>query len=403
MPGEKRPLGKRRARVFRNGDTDLIRKPDSTRDLAAGISIEALPEEDRDIVTNALTLAEEQKRRVYFRRESMRTTDREALQSIFTKLKETKGIELTLQKYQIVLIYAALDHTNLRDARRLRLHHTAGLIAAAVEEAKLELFGEEPDNSPNIGEMNPDIIADSYRIAKLEHSANHDSLTGLMNNREDIRNRFRVERDRFMREAAPDEVMLVVEMDLAKLKSLNDRYGRTGVDDEIFKPLGQAFNKAFRGNDIRARLGGDEFTLVFSRVPRTAIQNVLDNIQKIVRDCPFGPKINKDDVKFRMGVAALDRAELEHIPLHHVDTGIKAIRHKAAVAEAAVKRAMSNGSTEMVKVWDPSLAADHSAPTGEPGQTWEIVREFIERTNVSVVEEIRRTYGDNIAARYEKI
>jgi len=95
-------------------------------------------------------------------------------------------------------------------------------------------------------------------LAKLEHGALYDSLTGLPN-RFLFSDRLQVaiakkHRDRKHRYA-------VCFVDLDRFKNLNDSYGHN-IGDILLQMVSDRFSKILRPSDTVARMGGDEFTFL---------------------------------------------------------------------------------------------------------------------------------------------
>jgi|SRR6185437_4051979 len=92
---------------------------------------------------------------------------------------------------------------------------------------------------------------------ELEHRANHDSLTGLVN-----RHRLRVELQAAI-DRASDEGggLALLYIDLDGFKRVNDRGGHA-VGDCLLRELAGRMQRAVRQNDLVARVGGDEFVVL---------------------------------------------------------------------------------------------------------------------------------------------
>lgn len=96
-------------------------------------------------------------------------------------------------------------------------------------------------------------------VARLEHVALTDSLTGLRNLRafdEDLGRELR----RFGRGRGP---LTLVMLDLDGLKQVNDALGHQAGDDHL-KALAALLLETARGGDAAYRVGGDEFALVLA-------------------------------------------------------------------------------------------------------------------------------------------
>ncbi|MEL6829417.1 MAG: EAL domain-containing protein, partial [Pseudomonadota bacterium] len=93
--------------------------------------------------------------------------------------------------------------------------------------------------------------------AQLDHSAHHDSLTGVAN-RQGLQRHLGALLDGQDEGAA--EVRLV-HIDLDKFKLINDTYGHP-VGDSVLKQAAKMMTDEFGDQELVARLGGDEFVIV---------------------------------------------------------------------------------------------------------------------------------------------
>lgn len=94
-------------------------------------------------------------------------------------------------------------------------------------------------------------------LAKTEHEAKHDALTGLYN-----RNALFSELEWSHQRAQEAETILgVLFLDLDRFKVINDSMGHE-AGDELLRIVATRIQGAVRGSDIVARFGGDEFVVV---------------------------------------------------------------------------------------------------------------------------------------------
>ncbi len=92
---------------------------------------------------------------------------------------------------------------------------------------------------------------------ELEHRANHDSLTGLVN-----RHRLRTELRAAIDQAADEGGGLaLLYIDLDGFKHVNDRGGHA-VGDRLLRELAGRMQRGVRQKDLVARVGGDEFVVL---------------------------------------------------------------------------------------------------------------------------------------------
>lgn len=106
------------------------------------------------------------------------------------------------------------------------------------------------------------INAQQLSQLKLEHRAEHDLLTGLLN-KPSMQNKV----ERYLRELAPDmpqPALLIIDAD--GFKAINDNFGHL-FGDAVLTDMAMALTKGFRHSDIIGRIGGDEFMVLFCEMP----------------------------------------------------------------------------------------------------------------------------------------
>jgi diguanylate cyclase (GGDEF)-like protein/PAS domain S-box-containing protein len=94
-------------------------------------------------------------------------------------------------------------------------------------------------------------------LARLQHSANYDVLTGLPN-----RNYFYQRADLAIKTQTP---LAVAYIDLNNFKEVNDRYGHA-IGDRLLRAAAMRLKSQIRADDTIARIGGDEFVALFTNV-----------------------------------------------------------------------------------------------------------------------------------------
>lgn len=108
---------------------------------------------------------------------------------------------------------------------------------------------------------------------QLQHLADHDPLTGLLN-----RQRFDSELNRELARAARyGGGGAVLMLDLDNFKYVNDTLGHA-VGDEVLRKVSALLVSRLRKTDIVARLGGDEFALLLPQVDEARARQVADDV-----------------------------------------------------------------------------------------------------------------------------
>jgi diguanylate cyclase (GGDEF)-like protein/PAS domain S-box-containing protein len=102
-----------------------------------------------------------------------------------------------------------------------------------------------------------DISARKERESRIQHLADHDALTGLLNRRMfDDRLRQAIANAR-----RSDSIVSLMLVDLDEFKAINDTYGHL-TGDYVLRTVAKRIQDSVRETDTVARLGGDEFVVV---------------------------------------------------------------------------------------------------------------------------------------------
>ena len=112
----------------------------------------------------------------------------------------------------------------------------------------------------------------------LEHLANHDLLTGLLNRRG-----FEAELDRhtaFVARYGPCGALLLIDLD--HFKQINDTLGHN-AGDQLIASMADVLRATVRDTDVVARLGGDEFAVILPRDGLKEAELVADKILRAFR------------------------------------------------------------------------------------------------------------------------
>ena len=122
-------------------------------------------------------------------------------------------------------------------------------------------------------------ISEQRRVeAKLEHLADHDPLTGLLNRRA------------FEKELASAVAFAkryamatsLVMLDIDRFKFINDSYGHS-VGDAILRRVANLLEGRLRQTDVIARLGGDEFAVILPGLTSAEGRRVTASLLEMLR------------------------------------------------------------------------------------------------------------------------
>src|SRR5581483_5527879 len=123
-----------------------------------------------------------------------------------------------------------------------------------------------------------DVTHQKQAEARLQHLADHDSLTDLLNRR-----RFKEE---LARESARAERYrrggALLLMDLDNFKQINDSYGHIW-GDEVLRSAARLLRSRARSSDVLARLGGDEFALLLPEADEVRARKLAEELLEIFR------------------------------------------------------------------------------------------------------------------------
>jgi diguanylate cyclase (GGDEF)-like protein/PAS domain S-box-containing protein len=167
----------------------------------------------------------------------------------------------------------------------LRIVRPDGEVRTLLGSGEVEMHG---GHAVRIRGTHLDITERKQMEIQLQHQADHDPLTGLLNRR-----RFSAELDRALRYAARyGRSGAVLMLDIDNFKFVNDAHGHA-TGDKILKAVAEAIMARARETDVVSRLGGDEFAIV---IPEADEQQAIEFAEGI-----------------RAAVGSVDVAEVSHL------------------------------------------------------------------------------------------
>ena len=189
-----------------------------------------------------------------------------------------------------------------------------------------------------------DVTLQKQAGERLQHLADHDPLTDLLNRRrfEEELHREVSRADRYRRGGA------LLLMDLDNFKHVNDSHGHIW-GDEVLRGAARLLRTRVRSSDILARLGGDEFAVLLPEADELHAQKLAEELLEIFRRLEIDTDQGEVGVTTSIGVVDLDTLGIEG-------------PEPLVAADSAMYRAKRNGRNRLA-VFDPArdLLAHHQA------------------------------------------
>jgi diguanylate cyclase (GGDEF)-like protein/PAS domain S-box-containing protein len=135
---------------------------------------------------------------------------------------------------------------------------------------------------------------------RLEHMAEHDPLTGVLNRRGFDRE-LRGHVGRSARYGAEGALLI---LDIDRFKHVNDTCGHA-AGDELIARVARALCETLRGSDVVGRLGGDEFAVLLPKADAFAARRVAANLRARVGGQKLPVGAGRGSLSASVGVAVL--------------------------------------------------------------------------------------------------
>lgn len=143
-----------------------------------------------------------------------------------------------------------------------------------------------------------DITDKKLYEVQLQHLANTDALTGLVNRRHFFE-LAQIEFDRAQRYHLP---MSIAMLDIDHFKTINDQYGHL-VGDHVLFQFSRLFRHTIRNMDLLARYGGEEFVILFPHTDRQEALESAERIRAMIEETSFQLKEGEVHLTISMGIA----------------------------------------------------------------------------------------------------
>jgi diguanylate cyclase (GGDEF)-like protein/PAS domain S-box-containing protein len=148
-----------------------------------------------------------------------------------------------------------------------------------------------------------DITAAHRLERQLEHQANHDALTGLINRRTFERHLVRAIRQG----ASGGRSSVFCFIDLDQFKIINDTAGHL-AGDRLLRQVAALLQSRIRERDILARLGGDEFGLLLRDCSLRRAQNMAKKLLAALNEDRFFHGDSMFEIGASIGIASITAA-----------------------------------------------------------------------------------------------
>ncbi len=134
--------------------------------------------------------------------------------------------------------------------------------------------------------------------AQLEHLANTDPLTGIINRRKF----YNLAVDKLERSRRLRLPLSLIMFDLDHFKVINDTYGHMAGDDVLVE-IARRVSADVRQADILARFGGEEFVVLLPETSHPLAQIIAERLRQRVGSTPFRIDVATLSITISLGVA----------------------------------------------------------------------------------------------------
>jgi diguanylate cyclase len=183
---------------------------------------------------------------------------------------------------------------------------TTALVAEIVEATR--------DLLANARRVEAEIAGSSQRIgglrselAKAQHEANTDSLTGIAN-----RKYFDYELGMAIEQARTScEPLCLLLADIDHFKLFNDSHGHQ-IGDQVLRLVAQVLTQSIKGRDLAARYGGEEFAVILPQTELEGARLLAEQVRRTIAGNRIRLKSNRQQlgaITLSIGCAQFDPRE----------------------------------------------------------------------------------------------
>ena len=161
--------------------------------------------------------------------------------------------------------------------------------------------------------------ARNHLLASLNHAADHDALTAVLNRSAFLR-RGRQRLDQARGDGTPVAAMM---LDIDHFKSVNDRHGHA-AGDAVLAAFAQRVRTHLREDGLFGRFGGEEFAVLLPGVDADAALAVGERLRHIASEAVLLDDGRALDVTVSVGVAVSSGSGLDRLEdlLHQADNAL---------------------------------------------------------------------------------
>jgi len=147
------------------------------------------------------------------------------------------------------------------------------------------------------GQLISAVTSRANRYRELKKLTDHDSLTGLLNHSNILRN---LERELSVASRTENPVSFAM-IDIDHFKSVNDTYGHV-IGDQVILRLTHLVRNRLRRVDYVGRYGGEEFAVVMPNTDAAAAKEVMDKLREAAHELAHESERGPFRVTFSCGI-----------------------------------------------------------------------------------------------------